>query len=121
MSAERIVAAQLILCSINHSVRGAPSKERYLVPSADSEEKKSRGRAPDVRISKTLSWLLRHVADSEGLGMRTDGYVNVSKMVSATATTLVLSRVTFSLHIAWPPETEEFWAEPGKTTRPRTK
>ncbi|KAJ3756189.1 phosphotransferase KptA/Tpt1, partial [Lentinula raphanica] len=30
-----------------------------------------------VRLSKTLSWLLRHGAQSEGLAMRPDGYVKV--------------------------------------------
>ncbi|KAJ3767703.1 KptA family-domain-containing protein [Lentinula raphanica] len=33
--------------------------------------------SPDVRLSKTLSWLLRHGAQSEGLAMRPDGYVKV--------------------------------------------
>jgi 2'-phosphotransferase len=55
-----------------------------------SQSTKLRGRdhdSPDVRISKTLSWLLRHVADAEGLEMRTDGYVKVSEIVSATPKT----------------------------------
>ncbi|KAG6832118.1 hypothetical protein H0H87_002631 [Tephrocybe sp. NHM501043] len=33
--------------------------------------------SPAVRLSKTLSWLLRHGAKSEGLPMRPDGYVKV--------------------------------------------
>ncbi|KAH7878867.1 KptA family-domain-containing protein [Lentinula edodes] len=33
--------------------------------------------SPVVRLSKTLSWLLRHGAQSEGLTMRADGYVKV--------------------------------------------
>ncbi|KAF8826157.1 hypothetical protein HHX47_DHR6000527 [Lentinula edodes] len=33
--------------------------------------------SPAVRLSKTLSWLLRHGAQSEGLAMRADGYVKV--------------------------------------------
>jgi 2'-phosphotransferase len=37
--------------------------------------------SPDVRISKTLSWLLRHGAQGEGLKMRTDGYVKVEDLV----------------------------------------
>ena len=37
--------------------------------------------SPDVRISKTLSWLLRHGAQGEGLKMRTDGYVKVDDLV----------------------------------------
>ena len=45
---------------------------------------KLRGQAhdsPEVRISKTLSWLLRHSAQSEGLKMRNDGYVKVDDLV----------------------------------------
>ena len=37
--------------------------------------------SPDVRISKTLSWLLRHGAQHEGLKMRKDGYVKVDDLV----------------------------------------
>ena len=35
----------------------------------------------DVRVSKTLSWILRHGSQSEGLAMRKDGYVRVSDLV----------------------------------------
>jgi hypothetical protein len=37
--------------------------------------------SPEVRISKTLSWLLRHGAQGEGLAMRKDGYVKVEDLV----------------------------------------
>lgn len=37
--------------------------------------------SPEVRLSKTLSWLLRHGAKSEGLSMRADGYVRVVDLV----------------------------------------
>ena len=37
--------------------------------------------SPEVRISKTLSWLLRHAAQSQGLKMRKDGYVKVDDLV----------------------------------------
>lgn len=37
--------------------------------------------SPEVRLSKTLSWILRHGANSEGLYMRPDGYVRVSDLV----------------------------------------
>ncbi len=37
----------------------------------------------DVRISKTLSWVLRHGSQSEGLTMRKDGYVRVNDLVRA--------------------------------------
>ncbi|KAF9266733.1 hypothetical protein L218DRAFT_955842 [Marasmius fiardii PR-910] len=36
----------------------------------------------EVRVSKTLSWLLRHGAQSEGLKMRPDGYVKVTDLLS---------------------------------------
>lgn len=35
----------------------------------------------EVRISKTLSWVLRHGAKTEGLFMRKDGYVRVNDLV----------------------------------------
>lgn len=34
-----------------------------------------------VRISKTLSWVLRHGSKSVGLFMRPDGYVRVTELV----------------------------------------
>lgn len=37
--------------------------------------------SPEVRTSKTLSWILRHGAASEGLEMRSDGYVKVNDLV----------------------------------------
>ncbi|KAI0299153.1 phosphotransferase KptA/Tpt1 [Russula brevipes] len=39
--------------------------------------------SPDVRVSKTLSWILRHGAKSEGLYMRPDGYVRVSDLLAS--------------------------------------
>ncbi len=53
---------------------------------------KLRGRdndSPEVRTSKTISWLLRHGAENEGLPMRSDGYVRVTDM--ACTTTLLTS------------------------------
>lgn len=44
--------------------------------------------APEVRVSKTLSWLLRHGAVSEGLEMRVDGYVKVDDLVRIFALSL---------------------------------
>ncbi|KIK62005.1 hypothetical protein GYMLUDRAFT_42438 [Collybiopsis luxurians FD-317 M1] len=46
---------------------------------------------PAVQLSKTLSWLLRHGAQSEGLAMRPDGYVRVADLLDNSrikATTL---------------------------------
>ncbi|KAJ7590702.1 KptA family-domain-containing protein [Mycena floridula] len=39
--------------------------------------------APEVRLSKTLSWLLRHGAQSQGLPMRADGYVKVTDLLAS--------------------------------------
>ncbi|KAI9067962.1 hypothetical protein FKP32DRAFT_1698795 [Trametes sanguinea] len=37
--------------------------------------------SPEVRISKTLSWILRHGSQAEGLAMRPDGYVRVNELL----------------------------------------
>ncbi|KAA8905730.1 phosphotransferase 1 [Sphaerosporella brunnea] len=37
---------------------------------------------PDVRISKALSYTLRHGAEKEGLKLRSDGYANVSELLA---------------------------------------
>ncbi|KAF8903496.1 KptA family-domain-containing protein [Gymnopilus junonius] len=59
-------------------------KERQKqAPKANSNPSKStklRGLdrdSPEVRVSKTLSWILRHGAQSEGLAMRKDGYIKL--------------------------------------------
>ncbi|KAI0305988.1 KptA family-domain-containing protein [Multifurca ochricompacta] len=39
--------------------------------------------SPDIRLSKTLSWILRHGAKSEGLYMRSDGYVRVTDLLAS--------------------------------------
>ncbi|KAJ7175877.1 KptA family-domain-containing protein [Mycena filopes] len=38
--------------------------------------------SPEVRVSKTLSWILRHGAKSEGLAMRADGCVRVTDLLA---------------------------------------
>ncbi|KAH7908592.1 phosphotransferase KptA/Tpt1, partial [Hygrophoropsis aurantiaca] len=38
--------------------------------------------APDVRISKSLSWLLRHGAKTAGLQLRADGYAKISDVLA---------------------------------------
>ena len=49
--------------------------------------------SPEVRISKSITWILRHGAKSEGLYMRPDGYVRVTDLVcSDSETSLSLSR-----------------------------
>jgi len=53
-------------------------------PRRNKPGSKLRGQVSDsseVRISKTLSWLLRHGAQSEGLKMRKDGYVKVDDLL----------------------------------------
>lgn len=45
---------------------------------------KSRGRpndSPDVQLSKTLSYILRHGAEKEGLKMRKDGFIKLDDLV----------------------------------------
>jgi 2'-phosphotransferase len=37
--------------------------------------------SPEVRLSKALSYTLRHGAQKEGLAMRNDGYVNAAELV----------------------------------------
>jgi RNA:NAD 2'-phosphotransferase (TPT1/KptA family) len=35
-----------------------------------------------IRISKTLSYLLRHGAEKEGLEIRSDGFMNINTLVN---------------------------------------
>ena len=37
--------------------------------------------SPEVRLSKSISWILRHGAKSESIYMRPDGYVRVTDLV----------------------------------------
>lgn len=49
---------------------------------------KGRGRrddGPNTKISKALSYILRHGAEKEGLKLRGDGYANVAELVSSLA------------------------------------
>ena len=58
--------------------------ERQPGQSKQQTSSKLRGRpqdTPEVRISKTLSWVLRHGAQQEGLPIRSDGYVCVQDLV----------------------------------------
>ena len=56
--------------SRNKSSNGTSSRQRREDP-------------PDVKISKTLSYILRHGAAKEGLVMRSDGYIKVDDLVGA--------------------------------------
>ncbi|TIA87339.1 hypothetical protein E3P99_03229 [Wallemia hederae] len=52
---------------------------------AEKVPKSARGRpndSPDVRYSKTLSYILRHGAIKEGLEMRNDGFIRVDDLLS---------------------------------------
>jgi hypothetical protein len=42
--------------------------------------------SPDVRLSKSVSWILRHGAEQERLELRPDGYARVDDLVSMSAT-----------------------------------
>jgi hypothetical protein len=59
----------------------------------------------DVRMSKTISWLLRHGAKSESIDMRPDGYVRVSDLVRRILGASSWNRHSFRL--ACSPETEK--------------
>lgn len=37
--------------------------------------------SPDVRLSKSLSWILRHGAQKEGIPIRPDGYISLSVLM----------------------------------------
>ena len=58
----------------------------------------------DVRISKTLSWILRHGSQSEGLAMRPDGYVRVDELVSLGRAPCDCGKGLMSLEVAGPPQ-----------------
>ncbi|OCH96356.1 hypothetical protein OBBRIDRAFT_708771, partial [Obba rivulosa] len=49
--------------------------------------------SPEVRVSKTLSWILRHGSKSEGIAMRTDGYVRVDDLLESPK----LQEMTFEM------------------------
>jgi 2'-phosphotransferase len=47
--------------------------------------------SPQIKLSKTITWLLRHGANREGLSIRPDGYVPVEEIVRATLALLNIS------------------------------
>ncbi|KAI9464531.1 KptA family-domain-containing protein [Lactarius psammicola] len=62
-----------------------PKQKASRPPPSGSGGKPLRGfskDSPEVRLSKTLSWILRHGAKSEGLFMRPDGYVRVNDLLA---------------------------------------
>lgn len=50
---------------------------------------------PEVRLSKTVTWILRHGAKSEGIFMRPDGAVRVSDLVSLLSSSRHLSSFSY--------------------------
>ncbi|KAF9919766.1 tRNA 2'-phosphotransferase 1, partial [Linnemannia zychae] len=46
-----------------------------------NKSRNSRGDNPTVRLSKALSWLLRHNAVSQGIAIRSDGYVKIADVL----------------------------------------
>lgn len=47
--------------------------------------------APEVRLSKTITWLLRHAAENERLLLQPDGYIKVNELVSSRLYYLALN------------------------------
>jgi len=52
---------------------------------------------PDVELSKTLSYILRHGAQREGLAIRSDGFVKLDDLVSTIPEALHLSLSNWGL------------------------
>jgi len=74
--------------------RRIPYKHRFRFLDMPETETRKRGPSlkqrghprdsPQVRLSKSLSWLLRHGAKTAGLQIRPDGYARVSDVVRKT-------------------------------------
>ncbi|KAG0205205.1 hypothetical protein BGX28_003142 [Mortierella sp. GBA30] len=47
-----------------------------------SKHRAPRTDSPKVRLSKALSWLLRHNAESQGIAIRSDGYVKIKDVLA---------------------------------------
>ncbi|KAK0457878.1 KptA family-domain-containing protein [Desarmillaria tabescens] len=63
---------------------GSPKNNQGRKGSGGQVSSKLRGfpqDSPEVRISKTLSYILRHGAQKEGIPMREDGYVKVTDLI----------------------------------------
>ena len=52
-----------------------------LSPNERQRRSRSNNDDPTVRLSKALSYVLRHGAKKEGISMRTDGYVLLNELV----------------------------------------
>jgi len=61
--------------------QGGAAGQKKISPSTSTKLRGFDKDSPEVRVSKTVSWLLRHGAQGEGLAMRKDGYVKVADLV----------------------------------------
>ncbi|KAI0039661.1 hypothetical protein FA95DRAFT_1001351 [Auriscalpium vulgare] len=69
--------------SVEHKSRGAQKQKGRGGPGGGSSKLRSLPKdSPEVRVSKTLSWILRHGAKAEGLPMREDGFVRVADLLA---------------------------------------
>lgn len=73
---------------IRYSVAYSMSEKGQSQGKDGQEKRKGKARqrglpsdSPEVRLSKTVTWVLRHGAASEGLKMRKDGYIRVDDLV----------------------------------------
>ena len=66
------------MSSSHHKDRGGKGRGK-----GSGERRKGRHNDPDVELSKSLSYILRHGAQREGLAIRSDGYVRLDDLVSA--------------------------------------
>ncbi|KAF9371101.1 hypothetical protein BGX21_005264, partial [Mortierella sp. AD011] len=60
------------------------SSGRNTSGSSNNSNNRNRGPrndSPAVRLSKALSWLLRHNAESQGIAIRPDGYVKIQDVL----------------------------------------
>jgi len=61
--------------------QGGRAEQNRVPPSTSTKLRGFDKDPPEVRISKTLSWLLRHGAQKEGLAIRKDGYIKVTDLL----------------------------------------
>ncbi|KAG0264831.1 hypothetical protein BG011_005954 [Mortierella polycephala] len=66
----------------NNSSRGNRSNNTKISSSSSSRSRGPRGDSPTVRLSKALSWLLRHNAEAQGITIRADGYIKIEDVLS---------------------------------------
>ncbi|KAI0085740.1 KptA family-domain-containing protein [Irpex rosettiformis] len=67
--------------SLNKSQAKAQGKDQQQKLKGGARPRGLPSDSPELRLSKTVTWVLRHGAASEGLTMRTDGYVRVDDLL----------------------------------------